>query len=173
MLCRGRKRLRSSDEALYLGSAKANIGHGEAASGASSLIKVLVMMIKKKLIPPHYRIKTKINHKSPIDLNKRRVQIALKPIAWQKTSNTTPRGVFINNFSAAGGNSVLLLEDALSFRGDVEFDARLMHDRPRFVFSRSVVLRHRAAHDHFSSLTHYEKNTCTHALLQVLHLTTS
>jgi acyl transferase domain-containing protein len=59
-----RKRLRLSDESLYLGSAKANIGHGGAASGASSLTKVLMMMmIEKNLIPPHYRIKTKINHK--------------------------------------------------------------------------------------------------------------
>jgi iterative type I PKS product template protein len=106
-----RKRLRSSDEALYLGSAKANIGHGEAASGASSLIKVLMMM-EKDLIPPHCGIKTKINHKFPTDLDERQVRIASKPTVWQKISDTTPRRVFINNFSAAGGNSVLLLEDA-------------------------------------------------------------
>ena len=37
---------RRADQPLYLGSAKANIGHGEAASGVSSLIKVLLMMQK-------------------------------------------------------------------------------------------------------------------------------
>jgi hypothetical protein len=68
---------------------------------------------------------------------------------------------------------VLLLEDALSFRGDVEFDARLMYDRPRFVFSHSVVLRHRVAQYHLSSLTHYERVTCIHSLLVILHLSIS
>jgi iterative type I PKS product template protein len=106
-----RKRVRSNEEVLYLGSAKSNIGHGEAASGATSLIKVLMMM-EKNLIVPHCGIKTKINHKFPTDLEERRVRIALEPTAWQKKNETDPRRVFINNFSAAGGNSVLLLEDA-------------------------------------------------------------
>ncbi|RWA03415.1 hypothetical protein EKO27_g11693 [Xylaria grammica] len=38
---------------IFLGSAKSNIGHGGAASGVSSLIKVLLMM-KNNLIPPQY-----------------------------------------------------------------------------------------------------------------------
>ncbi|KOS19517.1 Noranthrone synthase [Escovopsis weberi] len=74
------KRARTKDEALYLGSAKANIGHGEAASGVSSLIKVLLMM-QKNLIPPHCGIKNKINHKFPTDLQERNVNIALCPIS--------------------------------------------------------------------------------------------
>ncbi|KAJ4178461.1 fusarubin cluster-polyketide synthase [Fusarium falciforme] len=103
------KKARSNDQALFLGSAKANIGHGEAASGASSVIKVLNMM-QKNMIVPHCGIKTKINHKFPTDLLQRNVHIALKPTAWDR--NNGPRRVFVNNFSAAGGNSALLLEDA-------------------------------------------------------------
>ena len=103
---------RSSDEALYLGSAKANIGHGEAASGVSSLIKVLLMM-QKNMIVPHCGIKTKINHRFPTDLQERNVNIALKPTPWERSSDPSkPRRVFVNNFSAAGGNSAVLLEDA-------------------------------------------------------------
>lgn len=103
---------RASDEALYLGSAKANIGHGEAASGVSSLIKVLLMM-QKNTIVPHCGIKTKINHKFPTDLRERNVNIALKPTSWERSSDPSkPRRVFVNNFSAAGGNSALLIEDA-------------------------------------------------------------
>ena len=106
------KKGRSSGEALYLGSAKANIGHGEAASGVSSLIKVLLMM-QKNTIVPHCGIKTKINHKFPTDLLERNVNIALKPTPWEKDSDPSkPRRAFVNNFSAAGGNSALLLEDA-------------------------------------------------------------
>lgn len=105
------KRTRTSDQSLHLGSAKANIGHGEAASGASSLIKVLMMM-EKDLIVPHCGIKTKINHKFPTDLQERHVHIALKPTVWKRCNQAAPRHVLVNNFSAAGGNSALLLEDA-------------------------------------------------------------
>ena len=104
------KKPRSEDQALYLGSAKANIGHGEAVSGVSALIKVLLMM-KKDTIVPHCGIKNKINHKFPTDLDKRNVNIANKPIEW-KRDGAQPRRTFVNNFSAAGGNSALLLEDA-------------------------------------------------------------
>ena len=106
------KKGRSNDEALYLGSAKANIGHGEAASGVTSLIKVLLMM-QKNTIVPHCGIKTKINHKFPTDLEQRNVNIALKPTSWERSSDPSkPRRAFVNNFSAAGGNSALLIEDA-------------------------------------------------------------
>ncbi|KAI4192427.1 MAG: hypothetical protein LQ346_004318 [Caloplaca aetnensis] len=103
---------RKSDEPLYLGSAKANIGHGEASSGVSSLIKVLLMM-QKNIIVPHCGIKTKINHQFPTDLQERNVNIALSPTPWQRSSDpAVPRRAFVNNFSAAGGNSAVLLEDA-------------------------------------------------------------
>ncbi len=97
---------------LYLGSAKANIGHAESASGVSSLIKVLTMM-KKNEIPPHCGIKTKINHSYPLDLKERNVNIAFKPFPWHRTDCVSgKRTVFLNNFSAAGGNTAVLLEDA-------------------------------------------------------------
>lgn len=103
---------RGRDEALYLGSAKANIGHGEAASGVSSLIKVLLMM-QESTIVPHCGIKTKINRRFPTDFEERNVHIALEPTAWNRSSDPSkPRRVFVNNFSAAGGNSAVLLEDA-------------------------------------------------------------
>jgi naphtho-gamma-pyrone polyketide synthase len=100
---------RSPQRPLYLGSAKSNIGHGESASGVTSLIKVLLMM-KENEIPPHCGIKTKINHRFPADLEQRGIRIAKKPIPWQRDGGT--RRVFLNNFSAAGGNTALLLEDA-------------------------------------------------------------
>lgn len=103
--------VRNEEQALYLGSAKANIGHGEAASGVSSLIKIMMMM-RENTIPPHCGIKTRINHKFPKDLNERNVRIAREgPVAWERTASQ-PRRVFVNNFSAAGGNTALLVEDA-------------------------------------------------------------
>ena len=95
---------------IFLGSAKANIGHGEAASGVSSLIKVLLMM-KNNCIPPHVGIKTRINSKFPTDLSERNVHIATKAVPWSG-AGSRPRRAFVNNFSAAGGNSAILLEEA-------------------------------------------------------------
>lgn len=103
---------RSAERPLYLGSAKANIGHSESASGVVSLIKVLLMM-KNSEIPPHCGIKTRINRNYPTDLAERNVRIALEPTPWRREDSAGgTRRVFLNNFSAAGGNTALLLEDA-------------------------------------------------------------
>ncbi|KAK5989545.1 Non-reducing polyketide synthase fsr1 [Cladobotryum mycophilum] len=123
------KKARGTDEALYLGSAKSNIGHGEAASGVSSLIKVLLMM-QNNTIPPHCGIKSKINRKFPTDLQERNVNIALKPTPWQRSADPSrPRRAFVNNFSAAGGNSALLIEEAplLDQSSYVDADPRGVH----------------------------------------------
>ncbi|RMZ78667.1 hypothetical protein DV738_g3768, partial [Chaetothyriales sp. CBS 135597] len=106
------KKARTDAQALYLGSAKANIGHGEAASGVCALIKVLLMM-QKNTIVPHCGIKTKINRKFPTDLHQRNVNIALQATEWKRSDDLSkPRRAFVNNFSAAGGNTALLIEDA-------------------------------------------------------------
>lgn len=116
---------RKPEHSLYLGSAKANIGHAESASGVASLIKVLLMM-QQNTIPPHCGIKTKINHTFPTDLGERNVHIALKPTPWTR-QGSTKRKVFLNNFSAAGGNTAVLLEDAPLKTENTEEDARSTH----------------------------------------------
>lgn len=99
---------RSRDSDLYVGSVKSNVGHGESVSGVTGLIKILLMM-KMNEIPPHCGIKTKINQTFPPDLHERRIQIANKPTPWVRTDK--PRRALVNNFSAAGGNSCILVED--------------------------------------------------------------
>lgn len=97
-------------KALHLGSVKANVGHGEAVSGVTAMIKCLLMM-QKNQIPPHCGIKKTINQTFPQDLNARNVHIAFKPTPLA-SSDGSPRLIFVNNFSAAGGNTATLLEDA-------------------------------------------------------------
>ncbi|EKD13976.1 polyketide synthase [Drepanopeziza brunnea f. sp. 'multigermtubi' MB_m1] len=104
------KRMRGKDQPLFVGSVKSNIGHGEAVSGACAMVKVL-MMFQKNLIPPHCGVKTSINPAFPKDLKERSLDIAFKPTPFVRSAES-PRYVFINNFSAAGGNTALLLEDA-------------------------------------------------------------
>lgn len=97
-------------QSLHLGSVKANVGHGESASGIVALIKTLLMM-QNNMIPPHCGIKTKINHHFPTDLTQRNVHIARMPTPWTQSGEGAARTAFVNNFSAAGGNSAVLLQD--------------------------------------------------------------
>ena len=118
---------RGAQNPLYLGSAKANVGHAESASGVTSLIKVLMMMEKDE-IPPHCGIKSKINRNFPTDLRARNVNIALEPTLWVRPDNCNgKRTVFLNNFSAAGGNTALLMEDAPAVAIPRNADSRSTH----------------------------------------------
>jgi iterative type I PKS product template protein len=109
---------------LHMGAAKANVGHGEAAAGITSLAKVLLMM-KHSKIPPHCGIKTRINSKIP-DLKIRNTFIAKTPLSWQRPVDGVRR-VLLNNFSAAGGNTALVLEDAPQIQQPTERDPRSYH----------------------------------------------
>ncbi|KAL8896686.1 MAG: hypothetical protein Q9192_002952 [Flavoplaca navasiana] len=96
---------------LHLGAIKANVGHSESASGVTALIKVLMMMQHSE-IPPH-RLDGQLNHHYPVDMARRDVHIAFKPTPWRREDCTNGKRMsFLNNFSAAGGNTALLLEDA-------------------------------------------------------------
>lgn len=113
--------VRDADRPLYVGAIKSNIGHGEAAAGIAALIKVL-LMLRKNAIPPHVGIKTKLNPRFP-NLGARNVQIPLSESSWQRPEGK-PRLAFVNNFSAAGGNTALLLQDAPQREPTVGLDPR-------------------------------------------------
>ncbi|KAJ6183799.1 type I iterative polyketide synthase [Penicillium mononematosum] len=102
---------RSNGHPLYLGAIKPNIGHGESVSGVTALVKTLLMM-QKNMIPPHCGVKTRLNQKFPTDLAQRNVHIAFQASEWLRPQGQQARRAFINNFSAAGGNSSILVEDA-------------------------------------------------------------
>ncbi|CAK1365906.1 Conidial yellow pigment biosynthesis polyketide synthase [Cercospora beticola] len=104
-----RHRQRRPDQPVNLGAIKANVGHAEAASGINSLVKVLLMM-KNDKIPANVGIKGEMNKTFPADLKDRNVQISQTAVDWPRKS-AAPRKVFLNNFSAAGGNTALLIED--------------------------------------------------------------
>ncbi|KAI1500862.1 polyketide synthase [Biscogniauxia marginata] len=131
-------RHRSSDRPLYLGAVKSNIGHGEAASGVTALIKVL-MMLKKNAIPPHIGIKKEINKTFPVDLGDRGVNIAFHKTPFVRKDGK-PRRVFVNNFSAAGGNTGLLLEEGPRYK-TATVDPRSQHVITLTAKSKSAMIR--------------------------------
>ena len=98
---------RNSKQPLYIGAVKANVGHGEAVAGVTALLKVL-LMFEKEAIPRHVGIKNSIN--PSFDLDKRNINIPWEKTPWVRSPNKK-RIAAINNFSAAGGNTTILLQE--------------------------------------------------------------
>lgn len=102
------------EERLNLGAVKSNIGHGRAAAGIASLIKVL-LMYQHGTIPPHIGIKTTMNPVVADHLANRNAGIVSgKNTPWLPISQSqgAKRYSIVNSFGAHGDNTTLLLEDA-------------------------------------------------------------
>lgn len=96
---------RSAEQPLFIGSAKTNIGHLEAAAGIAGLIK-LVLALEHQEIPPHLHFK----HPNP-------------HIPWQEIPVTVPteltpwsvqgsRLAGVSSFGMSGTNAHVILEQA-------------------------------------------------------------
>ncbi|KAG8169429.1 hypothetical protein KVR01_000174 [Diaporthe batatas] len=125
-----RGRRRSSKKPLYIGAVKSNVGHSEAAAGVTALLKVL-LILQKGAIPPHVGIKNSLTPRFPKDLHQRGVRIPLEKIEWPRLSgpgqeHDQKRIAVVNNFSAAGGNSTVIVEDG-PLREVTEIDPRPAH----------------------------------------------
>lgn len=101
---------RNAKQPLHIGAVKANVGHGEAAAGVTALLKVL-LMLQKGAIPPHVGIKNSINPGFPKDLDKRNLHIPYEKKPWPQQPDKK-RIAVVNNFSAAGGNTTIAIEEA-------------------------------------------------------------
>jgi orsellinic acid synthase len=103
---------RTSDNPLYIGAVKANVGHSEAAAGVVSLIKSILMLRNHGTIPPQPGYPFALNRNfASLDAANIRIadgQSLLRP--WPKGDGT--RKLFVNNFDAAGGNTALLVQEA-------------------------------------------------------------
>jgi monodictyphenone polyketide synthase len=100
---------RNAQQPLHIGAVKANIGHGEAVAGVTALLKVL-LMYQKNAIPPHVGIKNSLNPMFPKDFDKRNLHIPYQKVPWPRVEGKK-RYAVVNNFSAAGGNTTVALEE--------------------------------------------------------------
>ena len=96
---------------LFLGTVKPNLGHGEAASGVTSIIKALVML-RKGLIPKHIGIKTRMNESLATHCLEN-IRIPMDTVPFTTANEDNKRRILINNFNATGGNTCILLEEFL------------------------------------------------------------
>ena len=100
---------RPKDRPLTISSVKPNVGHSEAASGVTSLIKGL-LMLQHQVIPRHIGIKTRLNPKLP-PLDHMNVVIPQTNMPYPALSKDSVRRMLVNNFNATGGITAMLLEE--------------------------------------------------------------
>ncbi|KAK6359538.1 hypothetical protein TWF696_000692 [Orbilia brochopaga] len=94
---------------LRIGSVKTSVGHSEAASAISSVIKV-VMALENNFIPPTIGV-TKVNPKiNPRDAD---VEIVTKGQPWSTISNLVNLRAGVNSFGYGGANGHIVLENSM------------------------------------------------------------
>jgi acyl transferase domain-containing protein len=96
------------DRDTYVGSVKANVGHGEGASGITSIIKA-VMALEHQTIPPQVNFSTP-NPKIPFE--EARLVVPLEPIPWP---SDRPQRISVNSFGITGANAHAIIESAASY----------------------------------------------------------
>lgn len=102
-----------SDRRCVLGSVKANVGHLLTAAGASSLVKVLLALRQRTLLPT-------ANFVAPsprLALNDSPFSVLPAPQAWPERSRDVPRRAAVSGFGFGGINAHVLVEEWLPERG--------------------------------------------------------
>jgi acyl transferase domain-containing protein/acyl carrier protein len=96
---------RTSENRIWVGSVKTNIGHLESAAGIAGLIKS-VLMLKNRRIAPHLHL----NRINPHIRWQPCFAVATKCIPWDSESG--PRRAGLSSFGFSGTNLHLVLEEA-------------------------------------------------------------
>ncbi|KAI6080113.1 hypothetical protein F4821DRAFT_87865 [Hypoxylon rubiginosum] len=99
---------RSSEEPLYVGSVKANIGHLEGSSGLAGVLKS-ILILEKGIIPANANFE-KVNPKLDADFYHTKVPSENTP--WPSEGL---RRVSVNSFGFGGTNVHVILDDAFHY----------------------------------------------------------
>ncbi|XP_047468168.1 highly reducing polyketide synthase cm3B-like [Mugil cephalus] len=98
-------------ETLWIGSVKSNIGHTESAAGVAGLIKVLLMMKHKTIVPSvFYSDRT-----SSVDTKALNIKIPQKTEKWETCG---PRLAGVNNFGFGGTNAHAIVKQHIQSCAD-------------------------------------------------------
>jgi len=96
----------SRTQPLWVGSAKTNVGHLEAAAGMSGLMKV-ILALQHRQIPPHLNFDTPSSY---IPWDRLDIQVPTQLEPWPELNGTRLAG--ISSFGMSGTNVHLVIEDS-------------------------------------------------------------
>ncbi|KAF2492668.1 hypothetical protein BU16DRAFT_620023 [Lophium mytilinum] len=99
---------KSTDDPLYIGAVKSNIGHLEGASGIAGIIKT-ILTLERGIIPPNANFE-KLNPE--IDAKALNITFPQESTPWPHDGQ---RRASINSFGFGGSNSHAVLDDACNF----------------------------------------------------------
>ncbi len=97
-----------------IGSSKSNIGHLEAAAGITGILKMILQMKYKKLVPSIHssKVNPNINFKdSPFFIQQKLEEWKLPVIEENGKMKSYPRRAAISSFGAGGTNAHVILEE--------------------------------------------------------------
>jgi acyl transferase domain-containing protein len=108
---------RTSDDPMFVGALKSNMGHPEGASGIAGVIKT-ILVLEKGIIPPNVypeRINPAVAVAGP------NLKFPLEAAVWPIRG---VRRASVNSFGYGGTNAHVVIDDALSFLTERGLDAR-------------------------------------------------
>jgi acyl transferase domain-containing protein/acyl-CoA synthetase (AMP-forming)/AMP-acid ligase II/pimeloyl-ACP methyl ester carboxylesterase/acyl carrier protein len=108
-----------TEQHLWLGSVKTNIGHLESAAGIAGLIKIILSFLSEE-IPPHLHLQKLNPH---IDLDNTPIKIPTQVQSWPK--NEKPRFAGVSSFGFGGTNAHIILEEGIKV--EKELVAKPLH----------------------------------------------
>ncbi|KAF4627893.1 hypothetical protein G7Y89_g10264 [Cudoniella acicularis] len=119
------------DNGVYIGSVKPNVGHSEAASGITSLIKA-VLAIEHRIIPPNIKF-DKPNPRIPFE--SRKLIVPVEPTPWPKDRAVR---VSVNSFGIGGSNAHAIVESASNFLPQKPAKTLKLNERHLLLFSANT-----------------------------------
>ncbi|KAJ5101225.1 polyketide synthase [Penicillium angulare] len=99
------------DYPLLVGGVKPNLGHGEASSGLTSIIKA-TLALERRQLPPTIGVQ---NLNPKLQLDKHGIQLVRRATSFPKPGPGLGRRISINSFGYGGANGHAILEEAGSY----------------------------------------------------------